>query len=170
VATDVWDPATGPYRSTPSGARLVLGPSGAPGELLALEPDRADSANACLTWENPAEQFAIRDRICQTGLQFGVPPPWLSPDGARLVAWHPDQDGQVAALDLRTMEYTPLGLPDHVVPADVVWENPDTALVQVELARDRLDVLRCKLDGSPCEVAPTPSVDGAAPLGLVYRK
>ena len=167
VATDVWDPESGLYSSTPAGARLVLGPAPMPGLLLAMEPDRPGSADACLTWVDPAAAFTVRVRHCQTGYRFGEPTPWVSPDGGHLIAWHPDHDGQVIAQDVRTMVSTPLGLPPHVTPVRVAWEDPDTALIQVSPSPGRLDVLRCRVDGWPCELAPAPRVDGAAPLGLV---
>lgn len=158
VASDVWDPAKGDYRDSMSGARLILGPAAEPGQLLALEPD-TNFPDACLTWVDPSRAFTTRARKCDTSLRFGDQPPWVSPDGLHLIK----VGGTVDVLDVRTMTAKRLGLPENARPVAVGWEDPTTALFRF----DGAVMVRCRLDTSPCERAPTPQVDGGAPLGFV---
>jgi hypothetical protein len=162
VQTDVWDPGLGSYRSSMSGERLILGPSDQDGQLLSLEVD-SDFPNACLSWVDAAKAFTVTARKCGTGLRFGDRAPWVSPDGRHLVSVGPDAKAQ--ALDVRTMTGVRLGLPENAQPVALVWEDPMTALFRLADS-----AVRCRLDGSRCELAPLPEVDGAAPIGFVNQK
>jgi hypothetical protein len=82
---------------------------------------------------------------------------WSSPDGQHLIS----VTGKVTMVDVSTMTSKQLGLPGDARPSAVVWEDPGSVLLWLDSS-----VVRCHLDGQ-CELAPTPSVDGATPLGFV---
>lgn len=157
VASDVWDPARGPYHPSMSGERLILGPAAAPGQLLALAPG-ADPTDTCLTWVDPTNKFAQITRNCSVPLRLSEPA-WLSSDGVHVVQ---QQNRKVIAVNVYSMVVADLGLPEQTMPIQLGWEGSSTALVLTSGG-----IFRCVVDGSPCEGVPVPRMDGAAPLGFV---
>ena len=160
VASDVWDPAKGPYRLSMSGARLILGRAAVPGQLVSLASDTG-TRDACLSWVDPARKFAQVEKNCAVPLRLGEPA-WLSPDAARVVQ---RQYHKVIAVNVYSMDVAELRLPEQALPIRLGWEDATTALILTGDSRPAM--FRCQLDGSPCAEVPVPAMDGGPPLGFV---
>jgi hypothetical protein len=67
-------------------------------------------------------------------------------------------------------------LPKDVWMRRLWWEDTATLLLDVERAGEdttnwqrQLTLIRCRVDGSPCELAPPPQVQGTTPIGVADR-
>lgn len=181
MPTDVWLPEDGPYTGTPTRLRRwLVGASGPEGELLALEAAAPGSSDVCVV-RLPAIPGATPSlRRCDLGITWNDTVAG-TPDGRHLLVWDAepglpeDSPPLVVAVD-EPGRSLPLPLPTGVDAGPVWWESPDVALFQPTAPPDApaadvrtlpAELVRCRLDGSPCERAPVPDIDGDRATRLV---
>ncbi|CRK60952.1 hypothetical protein [Alloactinosynnema sp. L-07] len=154
VPVDAWNPARGAFVVSPVLKEFaILGRFGAAGHLLAMVSD-TDSQDACLVEVDPAAEFAVLRKVCRVGLAWEPPP--VSNDGQYLL-WQRGTEW-IAHADLLTGSgwSKGLGTMDIFDSPDFYWETETAVLIA---GHRGLGLLRCHVDGSPCERATLPGVD-----------
>jgi hypothetical protein len=161
---DVWDPTQGPYLPDPTRSRAFrfIGRYGSSGNWLAMTPAGAED---CLVVVHPAADFTIRQQRCGLGL-FLSP----SPDGQRLFR---PKDGPLrtwetldtAAVLAGSSAWVTLGAPAGTEQPQVWAEDATSVLVAVAVPppgepvppEHWLDLVRCPINGGPCQRVPVPT-------------
>ncbi|HEY0640992.1 MAG TPA: hypothetical protein VGD67_25450, partial [Pseudonocardiaceae bacterium] len=173
-----WDPVTGREERTAGGWYVPVGnvatrPADDRADLLAFRL-RPDGGEACLVELDPADGLAERRSVCgiDPRLVVGAAPARgeaLVVLDRRTTPPRPLAADTERALRDGTVTWTPLGLPEGVRARSLWWEDGGTLLMDVRTATDparELRLVRCPVDGTPCERVPSPRVDGGPAEGL----